>query len=47
MTGQNLLRALAEICTEHNMAEHDFLSRIRTETESDGVPRIVCSEALV
>jgi hypothetical protein len=47
MTGQNLVRALGEIYLEHNMAEHDFLSRIRTETESEGVPRIMCSEALV
>ena len=47
MTGQSLVRALTEIYLEHNLAEHDFLSRIRTETESVGVPRIICSEALV
>jgi len=47
MTGQNLVRILSELYVEHNMAEHDFLSRIRTETESEGIPRIICSEALV
>jgi hypothetical protein len=47
LTGQNLVRALSELYIEHNMAEHDSLSRIRTEAESEGVPRIICSEALV
>jgi superfamily II DNA/RNA helicase len=45
LTGQSLLKALAQLYLQHNMK--DWLDRRAFQTEGKIIPRIICSEALV
>jgi hypothetical protein len=44
ITGQNLLKALANLYHQHNM--RDWLDRRSLQIEEHEIPRIVCSEGL-
>jgi superfamily II DNA/RNA helicase/HKD family nuclease len=47
VTGENLLRILADIYHEHGMKDYDANYKDPTEAEVENIPRIICSEALV
>ena len=46
VTGENLLRVLADIYHEHGMKDIQNNRRDPFETEVENLPRIICSEAL-
>lgn len=45
ITGENLLKLLADLYHQHRMRE--WVDRRRLELEEDSVPRVVCSESLL
>ena len=45
--GRNLLRILTDIYHEYGMKDFELLQRTSYEVETDNIPRIICSEALV
>lgn len=47
VVGRNLLRVLSDIYFEHGMCDLNYQARMQQENDSDSIPRIVCSEALV
>lgn len=47
VTGRNLLRALTNIYHDYGMKDFELLQRSSFEIETENIPRIICSEALV
>ena len=47
VAGNPLVRALADIYHDHGLQEQAYEERRFHEQESDEIPRIICSEALV
>ena len=44
VTGENLLRNLADIYHEHGMKDYENNQRDPFEEEVENIPRIICSE---
>jgi hypothetical protein len=47
VTGVPLIRALSELYHDHGLDERVSEERRKLEEESDSLPRIICSEALI
>jgi hypothetical protein len=47
VTGRNLLRTLTDIYHDYGMKDFELLQRTPHEVETENIPRIICSEALV
>lgn len=45
VTGRHLVKALSDIYHDHGMSDHNFQLRNIAERESEGAPRVICSEA--
>jgi len=47
VVGDPLIKSLSDIYRDHGLQEQEYADRRRHEQESEEVPHIVCSEALV